>query len=244
MMLKRPIKAILFDFYQTIVEVKTDETKDRLWEVLAMFLEYRGADVGPDELREVYHQEVQEGLANSRERYPEIDVTRVFRALLEHLGVGSAPALAGPIAQLFRVLSMERFQLYPESRDVLWKLAERYGLALVSDSQRVYLEPELRRTGLGCYFQAAVSSSVLGFRKPDPRMFEKALARLKLAKDEVVHVGDSWERDMEGARDAGIQGIWLCRRGDRLVGPRPLAVPVIADLRELLPLLGHVADRL
>ena len=45
-------------------------------------------------------------------------------------------------------------------------------------------------------------------RKPDPRVFQNALARLGLAREEVVYVGDSWEHDMIGARDAGIRGDW------------------------------------
>ena len=140
MILDPKIKAILFDFYQTLVEIKTDETKDELWQVLASFLEYRGADVGPDELRELYHREMRERLEGSLERHPEIEVEPIFGKLLSHLGVGSAEVLAAPLAQLLRVLSIEQFQLYPESRDVLWRLANQYRLALVSDSQKLYLE--------------------------------------------------------------------------------------------------------
>ena len=59
-------------------------------------------------------------------------------------------------------------------------------------------------------------SSKLGYRKPDSRVFQNALApHLGLGREEVVYVGDSWERDMIGARDAGIRGIWVCRSQER-----------------------------
>ena len=119
---------------------------------------------------------------------------------------------------------------------MLETLAERYRLALVSDSQALYIEPELRTTSLAGLFEVAVISSELGYRKPDPRVFQKALVRLGLAREEVVYVGDSWERDMIGARDAGIRGIWVCRSQEQERAQGTPTVPVISDLRGLLPL--------
>ena len=63
---------------------------------------------------------------------------------------------------------------------MLETLAERYRLALVSDSQTLYIEPELRTTSLAELFEVVVISSELGYRKPDPRVFQNALARLGL----------------------------------------------------------------
>jgi FMN phosphatase YigB (HAD superfamily) len=71
-------------------------------------------------------------------------------------------------------------------------------------------------------------------------MFQHALDLMGLRSDEVVYVGDSWDRDMVGARDAGIRGGWVCRSGGRTVRKQPgrPAVDVISDLRGLLDLLG------
>ena len=239
MVLELPIKAILFDFYLTIVDIQTDERKDHLWQVLASFLQYRGAAVKAAELREIYFHIVQESLDRSAERHPEVDAAQLFGRLLERSGAGSSADLAGAVAQLFRVLSIERFRLYPESREVLETLAERYRLALVSDSQALYIEPELRTTSLAELFEVVVISSELGYRKPDPRVFQNALARLGLAREEVVYVGDSWEHDMIGARDAGIRGIWVCRSQEQERAHGTPTVPVISDLRGLLPLTGE-----
>ncbi|MGB0070288.1 MAG: hypothetical protein WBQ11_19870, partial [Isosphaeraceae bacterium] len=81
-----PIKAILFDFYLTIVDIKTDERKDHLWQVLASFLQYRGAAVKAAELREIYFHIVQESLDRSAERHPEVDAAQLFGRLLERSG--------------------------------------------------------------------------------------------------------------------------------------------------------------
>jgi putative hydrolase of the HAD superfamily len=49
----------------------------------------------------------------------------------------------------------------------------------------------------------------VGIEKPDRRIFDLALDRLGLDADEVVYVGDSWEIDVVGARNAGISPIYL-----------------------------------
>jgi putative hydrolase of the HAD superfamily len=234
MLLEPQVKGIFFDFYQTIADIKTDERKDPLWEVLASWLRYRGAEVGPAKLRDGYFELVERSLTQSTEHHPDVDVQVVFSRLLERAGITPSPELAGAVAQLLRSLSIDRFQLYSESREVLETLAQRFRLALVSDSQILYLEPELRQTSLASLFEVVVSSSTLGYRKPDPRMFEQALSAMRLARGEVVYVGDSWERDIVGAQNAGIQGIWVCRSGDRGWQARSSPVEVIRDLRALL----------
>jgi putative hydrolase of the HAD superfamily len=76
--------------------------------------------------------------------------------------------------------------------------------------------------------------------KPDPRIFQQLLEAAGLATDDVVHVGDDPDADVEGARAAGVRPVWLNR--DR--SPWPLASPApemtitsLADLPGLLQLL-------
>ena len=49
-------------------------------------------------------------------------------------------------------------------------------------------------------------------------------------------VGDSLAHDVEGARQAGMHGVWLVRGGRRTESTPD--VPTIASLRELPGLLG------
>ena len=227
-------RAILFDFYQTIVDIKTDETRDHVWNVLAAFLRYRGGEFSAAKLRDDYQQEIHESLDRSHEAHPEVDIVRVFETVLEQNGVEVASGLGRILGQLFRSLTIERLALFPESRHVLETLAERYRLGLVSDSQACCIGPELRAMGLEGLFEVVVISSELGYRKPDPRMFDQALERMRLSHEEVVYVGDSWERDMAGALASGIRGIWIRRSNERVPFPLPPSIAVIDDLHGLL----------
>lgn len=85
---------------------------------------------------------------------------------------------------------------------------------------------------------AVLTSAQVGAAKPDPAIFEAALALAGVAAEQAVHVGDSPAQDVEGARAAGVPAVWLCRgeprrrahagRGaaDRLAGGAPGAAYV------------------
>jgi len=52
-------------------------------------------------------------------------------------------------------------------------------------------------------------SEEAGVKKPDPRIFEMAVARLKVRPDECVYVGDHPRNDIEGAGKSGMRTVWI-----------------------------------
>jgi HAD superfamily hydrolase (TIGR01509 family) len=71
------------------------------------------------------------------------------------------------------------------------------------------LHAHFERLGLTPYFDAVFDSFVEKVEKPDPRFFEIALARSGSQKETTVHVGDFYEIDVVGARNAGLEAILL-----------------------------------
>jgi HAD superfamily hydrolase (TIGR01509 family) len=67
---------------------------------------------------------------------------------------------------------------------------------------------ELARHGFGEAFQFVMSSADYGVQKPHPAIFQAAAARLGLEPAEIWFVGDSYRKDVQGARNAGMTGIW------------------------------------
>ena len=72
-------------------------------------------------------------------------------------------------------------------------------------------ERKLRHTGLDQDVAGWVISEGAGLRKPDPAIFELAAARAGQPLDGGWMIGDSAEADINGARNAGLRGIWLHR---------------------------------
>ncbi|MBS2036872.1 HAD family hydrolase [bacterium] len=208
----RPTKpsAVLFDLYNTLVDIRTDEHAPYVWEQMSQYLTYHGVLTDASSLNSAFSQQVREQQARSAEIYPEIDVAAIFQSFLSPQRRRRPGREAILLAQLFRSLSMCRVQLFPDSLPALEAL-RGIPLALVSDAQRFWLEPEMKRLGLDTYFPVRIISSDYGYRKPDRRLFQRALEQLSVPAEQAVFIGDSPFRDIYGAQQAGLVGCWVCR---------------------------------
>jgi putative hydrolase of the HAD superfamily len=71
----------------------------------------------------------------------------------------------------------------------------------------------LEGLGLARWFETVTLSSQVGAAKPDPAIFERALARHGAEAGRALHVGDSPAEDCEGARAAGLRAVLIDRSG-------------------------------
>ncbi len=129
------------------------------------------------------------------------------------------------------LLASLEFSLFADARPAL-AAARARGLALVVVSNwDVSLHEVLARLGIDSLVDGIVTSAEVGALKPSPEVFTRALELVGVAPANALHVGDSLEEDVVGARGAGIEPILLVR------GPRhvPSGVRVITSLRELDP---------
>ncbi|MBI2972297.1 MAG: HAD-IA family hydrolase [Armatimonadetes bacterium] len=126
------------------------------------------------------------------------------------------------------------YHLYPDVRETLQALRSNgYQLGIISNNVDEMLE-RLQQLGLTRDFNTVTYSQEARADKPDPKIFRLALDRAGCRPDEAVHIGDSYEADVVGARQAGISPIFI-DRDERHVGVDCLR---ITDLREVLPAVG------
>jgi putative hydrolase of the HAD superfamily len=124
-------------------------------------------------------------------------------------GVSDFEAFFAELYDLFA--RAECWRLFPEVPEVLAELKGRgVRLGVVSnwDSR---LPKILEGLGIAGYFDFVLASAHVGAAKPAARIFEEALARAGVAGAEAVHIGDSCEDDVHGARRAGLHAVWLDR---------------------------------
>ncbi len=127
------------------------------------------------------------------------ECTGVF---LEEVGAGLDPAEFAP----GYVAAME-FEVLPGVVGALRRL-RRCGLELaVVANFDLTLEERLGRLGLSAWFSTVVTPAEAGAAKPDPAIFELAVARLGVSPDRVLHIGDG-EVDEAGALAAGLRFEW------------------------------------
>ncbi|MBV9804525.1 MAG: HAD-IA family hydrolase [Solirubrobacterales bacterium] len=134
-----------------------------------------------------------------------------------------------PERLLEALLASLRFSAFPDVRPALEAARERGQRLVVVSNWDVSLLGVLRDLGLEPLLDAIVTSAAFGERKPSPAIFAHALALAGVPAGEAIHVGDSLDEDVAGARAAGIEPI-LIHRGD---GPAVPGVRTISSLAEL-----------
>jgi putative hydrolase of the HAD superfamily len=124
------------------------------------------------------------------------------------------------------------FVPFAEVPDALAELRAAGHRLLVVSNWDCSLPDWLGPAGLLEHVEAVVSSGDAGVAKPDPRIFERALELAGAEPDEVVHVGDSIDNDVAGARAAGLRAILVARNGG---APAEVeAVSLLTDVPALL----------
>jgi putative hydrolase of the HAD superfamily len=152
--------------------------------------------------------------------------------VMDALGLGTRRAeVQGTVERTFE--DPRRVRLYLDSRRTLVALRSRgYRTGLISNHHDGLLR-DLRHHELGPLFDSVTYSQQAGAEKPDPAIFSLALQRAGCRPVDAVHVGDTIEADVAGARGSGLAPVWVDRRrSDRSAG-----CPTISTLDELLTVL-------
>jgi putative hydrolase of the HAD superfamily len=112
-----------------------------------------------------------------------------------------------------QLMAAIRFRAFPDAAPALADL-RGLGVRLVCVSNwDISLSSVLDRVGLAGDLDGVVTSAAVGARKPDPRIFEAALELAGYAAGEALHVGDTPEEDIDGARAAGVRALLIDRDG-------------------------------
>jgi putative hydrolase of the HAD superfamily len=127
------------------------------------------------------------------------------------------------------LLASLHFTAFPDALPALQSARQRGQRLVVVSNWDVSLVGVLRRLELEPLLDGIVTSAGAGARKPSPAIFERALELAGVPPGDTIHVGDTLDEDVAGARAAGIEPI-LIRRGD---GPPVPGVRTISSLSEL-----------
>ena len=101
----------------------------------------------------------------------------------------------------------EHNHLFPGAIEVLDKLKERYSLHIITNGFREVQHFKMRNAGLTPYFSTVTDSESVGVKKPNPLIFQKALSDASCNPTSSVMIGDSYEADILGALQVGMNAI-------------------------------------
>lgn len=138
-----------------------------------------------------------------------IEYNLIFQRFLEKAGteIDYHVLAAGIIA--YRKAQAGIIEPYPQVMPTLLKLREKgLKLAILSDAPRLKAWLRLVELKLDSFFDIVVTFDDTGKTKPDSEPFEKVLEKLNLQPEDCVMVGDWPERDLVGAKKAGLHTIF------------------------------------
>lgn len=202
------IKGIIFDLYGTLIDIRTDEDDFYTYDTVSKWLQYKGVKIDPEVLKSEYHSKIADRMAVSKQQYPEVRVEEIFAEICNENAIWKSDTtyLGIETSKVFRSASLRRMRPFEESLKILQRYKD-IPKCLVSNGQRVFSEKELRFLGLYEYFDHVIFSSDVRYKKPDPRIFNIALDRLKLKPDEVLSIGDTVENDVITPREMGMEAM-------------------------------------
>jgi putative hydrolase of the HAD superfamily len=103
---------------------------------------------------------------------------------------------------------------YPEVFDALELFSERFHLVVTSNAAREFIDMELN--GLSQYFAETFSAtSDFNQVKKSPSVYKTVCQKLKVKPFEVLHIGDHYVYDYESSIEAGLDALFLDRKGNR-----------------------------
>jgi len=227
----RGCAAILFDFGGTL----DSDGQHWLTRFLALY-DAAGFDIPRPEITRAFNHAVEACYADARVALSGLRFLVDFHVHLQFEALSiDDPKKERLLAEEFR-WGCEGF-LHDRHR-LLTRLKRAFRLGVVSNFYG-NLRTVLDEARLSDLFEVIIDSNVVGVRKPDPRIFGLGLAALRLEGSEVIFVGDSYDRDVLPAMEAGMRAIWLKdeSRGPEMDGkgvPSGASISRLTDLEELL----------
>ena len=158
-----------------------------------------------------------------------------WNSVLRTHGICDRP-LAARLAGQFPDEMWRRIGPFPEVRTIVRSLADRFKLGILTNGMPPHQHRKLAASSVADAFDSVITSGGIGVGKPDSEAFDAVLEALDVSASEALMIGDTLERDIEGAIASGIHPVWIDRNTDgEVLDGLPYAR--VSSLTELLEML-------
>jgi putative hydrolase of the HAD superfamily len=210
------IRAILFDLGDTLMcpVAAWPPVLERADRAVVEVLVKNGLGLDFEHFHEEFKARLLRYYAERDSQQIETSTTTVLQELLTEKGyTGIPPALLRAALDARYRISQSNWQLADDAITTLETLKARgYQMGIVSnagDNKDVF--QLVNKFDIDPYFDFVLTSAACGWRKPNPRIFELALAHWGYPASQAVMVGDKLDADISGANQVGIFSIWVTR---------------------------------
>ena len=163
----------------------------------------------------------------------ELIIQRLYYPLRDHIEYDREFLLT--LNEVFLDRTTTKKKLLPDAMEILEYLSPMYEMYIISNGFEEVQSRKMDHSGLTPFFRDMILSDHIGENKPHPAIFEYALKKADYASDDVLMIGDSWDADMIGARNAGIDQCWYDLGIEKSAGFQPtFRITSLNELRKIL----------
>jgi HAD superfamily hydrolase (TIGR01549 family) len=205
------VKAVTFDLWNTILYEK--DYGDCRIDLLTQTLNREGFSRDRHMVEVEYSSTIDfffEVWMKERRHMP---VAKLTEFVLHRLDVCLPAEVKNRLVKGFEEVILNDPPLLVENAErVLKSLHNKYAIGLISDSGVTpgrHLRRVLNDHKVLQYFRCTIFSDEVGYHKPHPTIFRKAIEKLQVKPSDIMHVGDLLESDVTGAKAIGMKTIWL-----------------------------------
>lgn len=230
------IKAVFFDFYNTLVKFwpPLEQIQQAACQELGLNISEEGAKHGYA-VADVYFNRENEkqplALRTDEERLEFF--TRYEQMILSNAGLSVSLDMARRVWEMASLVPKE-FMVFDDTVPALAQLHDGgYQVGIISNLRRDMTQI-CQRLGIGQYVDFVINSAEVGSEKPSAPIFIAALEQATVAPQEAVHVGDQHRSDVLGARGVGIHPVLIDRGGFHADLNDCTMIATLSELAEVL----------
>ncbi|MBN2892779.1 MAG: YjjG family noncanonical pyrimidine nucleotidase [Bacteroidales bacterium] len=228
-------KHVFFDFDNTLWDF-TYNSKESLNDV---FLKYQLFNYFVD--FEDFYEKYEENNTNLWNEYRQGLISkesltfRRFSVILEKFEIPDSRNISQKINSDYLSLTTTKTKIIDDAYEILNYLKNKYELHILTDGFFEVQVVKLRTSKLSPFISNVITAEEIGFLKPSIELFQHALKSVNATKEESIMIGDSYESDIIGAKNAGIDQIFLNHnnRSDLEIKP----TYTVTKLKEIIEIL-------
>ncbi len=157
-----------------------------------------------------------------------------FKQAFDAVGYATTTAEIDRYADLYIEYLPNHNHLFAGCNEMLETLQKKYVLHIITNGFDEVQDLKMTKSGLSKYFKTCLTAETAGIKKPDSRIFQQALNLAGATASESLMIGDSYEADILGGKNAGLKTIWF-HQTDEVI---PVDQVIVKKLEEIPDLLG------
>jgi len=237
------IKAITFDYWNTLISdrdeyLRTNARIDYCYNVIKKYKEVSYKDV-----KGAFLETGKISASFWKNHYRTFSTEERLETILGILNVSIPEKEFIDIIDYFRNITLINLPHSVDNVDeIIPYLSKSYKLGVICDtgySPGLILRKVLEKKKLLKYFSSLNFSNEVGFAKPHPKIFEKAANELNVKNDKIVHIGDIYRTDIEGALNCGFYAIHFIGENDKYADISE-AKYIIKSLKEIPKIIESI----